>query len=181
VVTGAIITIKPIATTTLILEPYYGNESNASGNHLNTGTNGRWNGLVTYLIHDFNDQTKPNAFSFRARAEIWEDAGGSRACAGAFNTVGNTNTCAGTGPGQTSVFNNAIVPTATPGITNNPATGANGLTAWETTFTLQWKPAPALQTRVEYRYDHADHNVYLKGTQAANFQNTLGFSVAYMF
>src|SRR4029077_14738064 len=30
-VLGAIITIKPIATTTLILEPYYGNEGNAVG------------------------------------------------------------------------------------------------------------------------------------------------------
>ena len=181
VVTGAIITIKPIATTTLVLEPYYGNESNASTNHPQTGTNGRWNGIVAYLIHDFNDQEKPNAFSFRVRGEIWEDAGGSRACAGAFNTVGNTNTCAGTGPGQNTVFGGAVIPTTLPAITGNPAGAANGLTAWETTFTLQWKPAPALQTRVEYRYDHADHNVYLHGTRAVNFQNTLGFSVAYMF
>ena len=156
VVTGAIITIKPIATTTLVLEPYYGNESNASTNHPQNGTNGRWNGIVAYLIHDLNDQEKPNAFSLRVRGEIWEDAGGSRACAGAFNTVGNTNTCAGTGPGQTTVFNGAAIPTTLPTISGNPAGAANGLTAWETTFTLQWKPAPALQTRVEYRYDHAD-------------------------
>jgi putative OmpL-like beta-barrel porin-2 len=179
VVTGAIITIKPVDTTTLIIEPYYGNESNAS---TTSGSgNSRWNGIVTYLIHDFNDQTKPNAFSFRARGEIWEDAGGSRACAGAFNTVGNTNTCAGNGAGQTAVFGGTPVSTTLPTISNNPFVAGNGLTAWETTFTLQWKPAPALQTRVEYRYDHADHNVYLKGTQAANFQNTLGFSVAYMW
>jgi hypothetical protein len=181
VVTGAIITIKPIATTTLVLEPYYGNESNASTNHPQTGTNGRWNGIVAYLIHDFNDQDKPNAFSFRARGEIWEDAGGSRACAGAFNTVGNTNTCANTGPGQNTVFGGAVIPTTLPIVTGNPAGAANGLTAWETTFTLQWKPAPALQTRVEYRYDHADHNVYLHGTRAVPYSNTLGFSVAYMF
>jgi len=56
-----------------------------------------------------------------------------------------------------------------------------GLTAWETTLTLQWKPAPALQTRVEYRHDHADQNVYLYGNKATNFSNTLGFSVAYMW
>ena len=179
VVTGAIITIKPIDTTTLVLEPYYGNESNAS---TTSGTgNGRWNGMVAYLIHDLNDQTKPNAFSLRLRGEIWEDAGGSRACAGAFNTVGNTNTCAGNGAGQNAVFGGASNTAILPAITNNPFAAGNGLTAWETTFTLQWKPAPALQTRVEYRYDHADHNVYLKGTQAANFQNTLGFSVAYMW
>ncbi len=172
VVTGAIITIKPIDSTTLVLEPYYGNESNAS---TTSGTgNGRWNGFVTYLIHDLNDQTKPNAFSLRVRGEIWEDAGGSRACAGAFNTVGNTNTCAGTSAGQTAVFGSLPQSATLPTITNNPFAAGNGLTAWETTFTLQWKPAPALQTRVEYRYDHADHNVYLKGTQAANYSKHTG-------
>jgi hypothetical protein len=181
VVTGAIITIKPVDSTTIILEPYYGNESNARGNAVgavnNAPTptnNARWNGFVTYLIHDFNDQTKPHAFSLRGRGEIWEDAGGSRACAGAYNAVGNANTCAGTSP-------NATTGTFAPIITNNPNTVGQSLTAWETTYTLQWKPAPALQTRVEYRYDHADHNVYLHGTRASNNSNTLGFSVAYMF
>jgi hypothetical protein len=181
VVTGAIITIKPIATTTLVLEPYYGNESNASGNHPQNGTNGRWNGIVAYLIHDLNDQEKPNAFSLRVRGEIWEDAGGSRACAGAFNTVGNTNVCSGTTGVQSTVFNGTPTTATLPTISGNPTGAGNGLTAWETTFTLQWKPAPALQTRVEYRYDHADRDVYIYGTRAANFQNTLGFSVAYMF
>ena len=190
-VLGAIITIKPIATTTLILEPYYGNESNAIGNSvgaINTPigpgpNNARWNGIVAYLIHDLNDQEKPNAFSLRVRGEIWEDAGGSRACAGTFNTVGNTNTCAGTGFSQTPVFNPgaAALNSNIPGVTNNPFGGGQGMTAWETTFTLQWKPAPALQTRVEYRYDHADHNAYLHGTRAVAYSNTLGFSVAYMF
>jgi len=183
VVTGAIITIKPIATTTIILEPYYGNESNARGNAVGAiGTaptptnNARWNGIIAYLIHDLNDQEKPNAFSLRARAELWEDAGGSRACAGAANAVGNANNCAGTGG---SLFSPGG--TFAPTITNNPFVAGNSLTAWETTWTLQWKPAPQLQTRVEYRYDHANHNVYLNGDRAVNFQNTLGFSVAYMF
>jgi len=188
-VLGAIITIKPIATTTLILEPYYGNEGNAKGNAVGAiGTpigpgpnNARWNGIVAYLIHDFNDQEKPNAFSLRVRGEIWEDAGGSRACGGAFNTVGNTNTCAGSGVGQGGVFGNVTTVATLPVVTNNPFVAGQGLTAWETTFTLQWKPAPALQTRVEYRYDHADHNVYLHGTRAVPYSNTLGFSVAYMF
>ena len=181
VVVGSIITIKPIDTTTLILEPYYGNESNAQGNAFGAGNvtptptnNARWNGLVAYLIHDLNDQTKPHALSLRVRGEIWEDAGGSRACAGGFNIVGNTNTCAGNTGGAFA-----------PPVTNNPfgsVSGTkNGLTAWETTFTLQYKPAPALQTRIEYRHDHADHNAYLHGTRASNNSNTLGFSVAYMF
>jgi hypothetical protein len=182
-VMGAIITMKPIDTTTIILEPYYGNESHAGavvggfntfgGNQtpINSSSgNARWNGFVAYLIHDLNDQTQPNAFSLRGRGEIWEDAGGSRACGGNSNFTGGANTCAGTDP-TTNVGT----------IANNPFVPGNGLTAWETTWTLQWKPVPALQTRVEYRYDHADHNVYLVGTRAANNQNTLGFSVAYMF
>lgn len=177
-VMGAIITIKPIDSTTLILEPYYGNESNASTTRAAAGEppNSRWNGFVGYLIHDLNDQTQPNAFSLRVRGEIWEDSGGSRACGGGVNIVGGNNTCAGSGSGQT-----IITPSNLPAVTNNPFVAGNGLTAWETTWTLQWKPMPALQTRVEYRYDHADHNVYLYGTKAVNNSNTLGFSVAYMF
>ncbi len=175
VVTGAIITIKPIDSTTIILEPYYGNESNAS---TTSGSgNGRWNGFVTYLIHDLNDQTKPNAFSLRARGEIWEDAGGSRACGGGVNFNGGANTCAGSGSGSPISAAGGFLPT----VTGSPFAAGNGLTAWETTWTLQWKPVPSLQTRVEYRYDHADHNVYLHGTRASNNTNTLGFSVAYMF
>lgn len=184
-VLGAIITMKPIDTTTLILEPYYGNESHAGAvvggfgganqTPINSSSgNARWNGLVAYLIHDLNDQTQPNAFSLRARGEIWEDAGGSRACGGTSNFTGGNNACAGTDNGVVGNLNPVV-------IANNPFKPGNGLTAWETTWTLQWKPVPALQTRVEYRYDHADHNVYLQGTRAANNQNTLGFSVAYMF
>jgi hypothetical protein len=175
---GAIITIKPIDSTTIVLEPYYGNESNASAVRAanGEGTNSRWNGFVGYLIHDLNDQTQPNAFSLRVRGEIWEDSGGSRACGGGVNVVGGNNTCAGSGSGQT-----IITPSNLPTVTNNPFVAGNGLTAWETTWTLQWKPFPALQTRVEYRYDHADHNAYLHGTRASNNQSTLGFSVAYMF
>ena len=174
-VAGAIITMKPIDSTTLILEPYYGNESNAS---TTSGTgNARWNGLVAYLIHDLNNQEEPHAFSLRGRAEIWEDAGGSRACAGGVNLVGGTNTCASSGSGQPGTGLTSTLPT----ISNNPFAPGNGLTAWETTWTLQYKPSPALQTRVEYRHDHADHNVYLHGTRASNNQNTLGFSIAYLF
>ena len=182
-VMGAIITIKPIDSTTLILEPYYGNEShagavNAAGTPINSPSgNARWNGLVAYLMHDLNDQTQPNAFSIHARGEIWEDAGGSRACGGGVNIVGGNNTCAGSGSGTTGGLPTNFPTT----VSNNPFVPGNGLTAWETTWTLQWKPVPALQTRVEYRYDHADQNVYLHGTRASNNSNTLGFSVAYMF
>jgi len=173
-VAGAIITIKPIDSTTLVLEPYYANEGNASTT--SGSQNGRWNGLVAYLIHDLNDQTQPNAFSIRGRGEIWEDAGGSRACAGNSNFNGGANSCAGS-----SSFGSPNGGAFSPVVTNNPFAAGGGMTAWETTWTLQWKPSPALQTRIEYRYDHADKNVFLYGTRAVNFQNTLGFSVAYMF
>ena len=181
-VAGAIITMKPIDSTTLILEPYYGNESNASASKFAAGQspNARWNGFVAYLIHDFNDQTQPNAFSLRVRGEIWEDAGGARSCGGGVNVAGGVNTCASSGSGQPGSLPGGLT-SILPTITNNPAVNGNALTAWETTWTLQWKPAPALQTRVEYRYDHADHNTYLHGTRASNNSNTLGFSVAYMF
>ena len=178
-VSGAIITIKPLDTTTLILEPYYGNESNASASRAAAGQppNARWNGLVAYLMHDLNDQTQPNALSIHVRGEIWEDAGGARSCGGGVNVVGGVNTCANSGSGTTGGLPTTFPTT----VTNIPNTPGASLTAWETTWTLQWKPAPALQTRVEYRYDHADHNVYLHGTRASNNQSTLGFSVAYMF
>jgi hypothetical protein len=172
VVVGSIITMKPMASTTLILEPYYGNESNASFDPGNASANARWNGLVGYLIHDLNDQQQPHAFSIRGRAEIWEDAGGARACAGGVNFNGGANTCAASGSGQAGSL--YIPPT------NAQALGTSQ-TLWETTWTLQYKPMPQLQTRVEYRYDHSDKNVFLQGTTATNNQSTLAFSVAYMF
>jgi hypothetical protein len=180
VVVGSIITVKPTSMDTLIIEPYYGNESNAAGVTGVPGvTNARWNGLITYFIHDFNDQQKPHAFSMRLRGEIFEDAGGARTCVGGANFNGGTNTCAG-GPGG-----------FTPGVVVAPATGAGFNTAtgggqrqtlWEGTFTLQYKPAPSLITRVEFRYDKSDRNVFLRGaTEAINNQQTLGFQVIYLF
>jgi hypothetical protein len=177
VVVGSIITVKPTANDTLIIEPYYGNESNATTNVAVPSGNARWNGLITYFIHDFNDQTQPNALSLRARAEIWEDNGGVRSCVGGNNFNGGTNVCAttpaggfttGAGPGGGGLFN-----TATGGGTRQ--------TLWETTFTLQYKPAPSLITRAEFRYDKSDQNVFLRGGQGINNQQTLAFSVVYLF
>jgi hypothetical protein len=159
---GAIITAKITDKDTIILEPYYGNESNASVSRANAGLspNARWNGLGVYHIHDFNDQ-----WSTRIRGEIFEDAGGARTCAGGLNFNGGTNTCAtGAGTGLLGV-------------------GAGGIaqTLWEGTFTLQYKPAPAMITRVEYRYDKSDRNVFLRGSEATNNQQTLAFQVVYLF
>ena len=180
VVVGSIITIKPTAKDTLVLEPYYGNESNAAldpAHQTSAGgsANARWNGIVGYFTHDFNDQQAPNAFSLRVRGEIWEDHGGARTCGGGINFAGGANTCAGSGTGQSFGIGSAI----------QPALGAQlagtSQTLWETTWTLQYKPMPQLQTRMEYRYDHSDKNVFLQGNQATNNQSTLGFSVAYLW
>ncbi|HJS66670.1 MAG TPA: outer membrane beta-barrel protein, partial [Nitrospiraceae bacterium] len=178
-VVGGIITIKPIASTTLVLEPYYGNEGNSEftnatgvGTGTATGRNARWNGIIAYLTHDFNDQEKPNAFSLRVRGEIFEDAGGARTCAGGVNFAGGANTCSGSAAGTTG--NVGFVPANAVGI-------GTPQTLWEGTFTLQYKPVPQLQTRVEFRYDKSDQNVFLRGGEATNNQQTLAFSVAYLF
>jgi hypothetical protein len=173
-VVGSIVTFKPTATDTLIIEPYYGNESNASIN-ANTGLpqNARWNAILAYYTHDFNDQEKPHAFSFRARGEIFEDAGGARTCVGGVNVSGGTNTCA-TQPGATGF--------APGGGIFNTATGLGTVqTLWEGTFTLQYKPAPSLITRVEFRYDKSNKSVLLDGSTPVSSQQTLGFQVVYLF
>jgi hypothetical protein len=170
-VVGSLITIKPTSSDTLIIEPYYGNESNATTNPGQPSGNARWNALLAYYTHDFNDQTQPHAFSLRVRGEIFEDAGGVRTCVGGNNFNGGANACAG-GPGGFSTTAPAF----------NTATGAGARqTLWEGTLTLQYKPAPSLLTRTEFRYDKSDQNVFLRGGQGINNQQTLSFSVVYLF
>jgi hypothetical protein len=179
IVGGALITIKPTSSDTLIIEPYYGNEENASTSRNPTGNNARWNAILAYYTHDFNDQTQPHAFSARVRGEIFEDAGGARSCVGGNNFNGGTNTCA-TQPGATG-FGPAIVPGASSPIFNFNTGAGTVQTLWEGTITLQWKPAPSLMTRTEFRHDHSNKNVFLNGPNAANNQSTLAFSVVYLF
>ncbi len=171
-VVGSIITIKPTPKDTLILEPYYGNEANASAT--SPSQNARWNALLAYYTHDFNDQQQPHAFSLRVRGEIFEDAGGVRTCVGGNNFNGGANVCAG--PAAAGGF----VP-APPLF--NAATGiGQRQTLWGGTFTLQYKPAPSLITRAEFRYDKSDQNVFLRGAgEAINNQQTLSFQVVYLF
>ena len=173
-VVGAIITAKVTAKDTIILEPYYGNESNGTAQATSSSHagNARWNGLGAYHIHEFDD-----SWSTRIRGEIWEDAGGARSCGGAYNFGGQANVCAGTtasnGGNSTSNF------PVTPG--KNAMVPGTAQTLWEVTGTLQWKPAPSMITRVEFRHDGSNHNVFLRGTDATNYQNTLAFQVIYMF
>ena len=153
-VVGTIMTVKATDQDTIVLEPYYGNEGNAST--VRRSRNARWNGLAGYLTHDFTDQ-----WSARFRGEIFEDAGGARTCSGTFGFAGGTNTCAG----ATSTV--AATPVAQ--------------TLWENTFTLQYKPFPSLMARTEFRYDKSDKNVFLYGSRAVNNQETLSFQVIYLF
>jgi len=155
-VVGSIITLKATDKDTVILEPYYGNEGNAST--ISHSHNARWNGLGGYLIHDFDEQ-----WSARFRGEIWEDAGGARSCTGGVNFAGGTNTCFG------SPVGGAV------------GTGGIAQTLWESTSTLQYRPFPSLITRVEFRYDHSNKNVFLYGSRPANHQETLSFQVVYLF
>ena len=166
-VVGALITVKPTDKDTLVLEPYYGNEGNASEH--SKSHNARWNALLVYYTHDFNDQQQPHAFSLRVRGEIFEDAGGARTCIGGADVNGGANTCA-TFPGAVGL--------------GSPSSGTGAgtrQTLWEDTFTLQYKPAPSLITRAEFRYDKSDQNVFLYGQRPTNHQETLSFQVVYLF
>jgi hypothetical protein len=183
-VIGSLITFKPTSSDTLIIEPYYGNEAYASGLNAaagftpnNPSGNARWNALLAYYTHDFNDQTQPNALSLRVRGEIFEDASGARTCIGGNNFNGGSNVCAldtggGASPGG---FGSGG------GLFNVNTGFGQPQTLQSYTFTLQWKPAPALMTRAEFRHDHSNKNVFLNGHNAGNNQSTLGFSVVYLF
>lgn len=162
-VVGSIITMKATDKDTIVLEPYYGNEGNASGT--SNARNARWNGLGAYLIHDFDDQ-----WSARLRGEIFEDAGGARVCSG--TVAGGLGVFAGGTPGGW----NTCAPGAFAGGAN---TGAQ--TLWETTYTVQYKPTPNLITRAEFRYDKSNRNIFLNGGDATNNQETLSFQVVYLF
>lgn len=153
-VVGSIITLKPTDKDTIILEPYYANEDNAST--ISQSRNARWNGIAGYLIHDFDEK-----WSVRFRGEIFEDAGGARTCTGFIGFAGGVNTCAGA--------------------TSAAAAAPVAQTLWENTYTLQYKPFPSLITRAEFRYDHSNKNVFLYGSRPANNQETMSFQVIYLF
>ena len=52
---------------------------------------------------------------------------------------------------------------------------------WEGTATLQYKPAPSLITRVEFRYDKSNENTFQSGGRVANHQETLATEVIFLF
>lgn len=157
---GSIITLKPTKSDTIVLEPFYGNEEQANLTTARSGKNARWNGLGAYLIHDFDE-----SWSLRLRGEIFEDAGGSRTCTG--STIGTTSGFSGV-PGGWNTCANA-------------SSGGVAQTLWESTSTIQYKPIPSLITRIEFRYDKSDRNVFLYGSRSSNHQETASFQVVYLF
>jgi hypothetical protein len=54
-------------------------------------------------------------------------------------------------------------------------------TIWETTATLQFQPLPFLMTRLEFRYDKSNKNVFQVGDRSANHQETLALEVIALF
>ena len=151
-----ILTANVTDMDTLILELHYGNETRAGFDPAKfaagqANQNARWNAAILYFNHDFNDQ-----WALNSRGEIFEDAGGARTCAGGVNFNGGNNTCA-------------------------PIAFGTPQTLQAYTFTIQYKPAPALITRTEIRHDISDKDVFLRGSRAVDNQTTLAFNVVYLF
>ncbi len=95
-------------------------------------------------------------WGLRMRGEIWEDAGGDQTCLGTAGSGGNANVCTVAAP--------------------------IAQTLWETTLTLQYKPAPSLITRLEFRYDKSNQNVFLDGQNTfTNNQQTLAAEAIFLF
>ena len=140
--------------TSAIIESYYANQSNSST--ISAGKNARWDGAALYLIHDFTKK-----WGIRVRGEIFEDAGGYVTCQGTTAYQPRANVCFG-----------ATSETAAPAIAQ---------TLWEFTGTVQYKPFASLVTRLEYRYDKSNQNVFQVGERATSYQPTLSLDVIYLF
>jgi hypothetical protein len=149
-----IMTAKLTDNDTFILEAMYWNESNASVSKaaLGQSPNARVNSVIGYLLHNFNDQ-----WALNSRAELFEDAGGARTCSGLVLQNAGNNTCA------------TSLAVGTP------------QTIQSYTFTLQYKPAPSLITRTEFRHDISNKDAFLYGQRAVDNQSTLAFNVVYLF
>ena len=92
---------------------------------------------------------------------MFEDAGGFVACQGTTDYQPRANVCFGA--------------------TSNASAPPVAQTLWEATSTLQYKPVPSLITRLEYRYDKSNQNVFQIGGRAASYQPTLSLDVIYLF
>lgn len=150
---GGILQVQVTDKATVVLESYYANQTNSSV--LSRAKNARWDGVAAYAMYDFTEQ-----WSVRFRGEVFEDAGGYVSCNGTLSFP-MANVCFGA---------------------TQQGTGPDiAQTLWETTSTLQYKPFESLMTRLEYRYDRSNQNVFQVGGRAAGFQPTLTFNIVYFF
>ena len=151
---GGFASLHATEQTSLVIESYYANQANSST--ISTSGNARWNGVAAYVIHDFTAQ-----WGLRVRGELFEDAGGFVACAGTTDYQPRANVCFGA--------------------TSSASAPPVAQTLWEVTSTLQYKPFKSLITRLEYRYDKSNRNVFQVGGRATSYQPTLSFEVIYLF
>ena len=152
--TGGYVSVEISNHTSAVIESYYANQSHSST--ISAGRNARWNGAAAYLIHDITDH-----WGLRVRAEIFEDAGGFVACQGTTAYQPRANVCFGA--------------------TSEAQASPIAQTLWEVTGTLQFKPISSLITRLEYRYDKSNQNVFQLGDRATSYQPTLSVDVIYLF
>ncbi|BFU92709.1 MAG: hypothetical protein NTAFB01_38960 [Nitrospira sp.] len=142
------------AQTWAVVEAYYANQANSS--LITPGKDARWDGVAGYLFHDFTKE-----WGVRLRGEIFEDKGGLITCQGTTAYQPKANVCFGA--------------------TSTEAAPAIAQTLWEVTATLEYRPLPSVKTRLEYRYDKSDHNVFQVGGRATSYQPTLSLDVVYIF
>ena len=150
---GGFVTYRLTDKASLVLEAYYANQERASD--LSRSGNARWDGVAGYVIYDVNKE-----WGGRVRSEIFEDAGGFVSCNGT-ESFPKANVCFGATDRRTS--------------------RDVAQTLWETTGTLQYRPFASLLTRLEYRYDRSNQNVFQQGTRASGYQPTLTLDVVYFF
>jgi len=151
---GGFFSIQATEQASFVLESYYANQINSST--ISSGKNARWDGVAGYFIYDVTKQ-----WGIRIRGEIFEDPGGFTTCGGTTAYQPRANVCFG-----------ATSTTPAPPI---------GQTLWEVTSTLQYKPIESLMTRLEYRYDKSNQNVFQVGGRSTSYQPTLSLEVIYLF
>ena len=137
-----------------VVEAYYSNQANSS--RISPAGNARWNGVAGYLIYDVTKQ-----WAVRVRGELYEDAGGYTTCQGTTSYSPRANVCFGA--------------------TSETQAAPIAQTLWEVTGTVQFKPVSSLITRLEYRYDKSNQNVFQLGNRSTSYQPTLSLDVIYLF
>ena len=151
---GGFLSIQATEHASIVLESYYANQINSST--ISPANNARWDGIAGYVIYDFTKQ-----LGIRIRGELFEDPGGFTTCGGTTASQPRANVCFGA-------------------TSTTPASPVSQ-TLWEVTATLQFKPFSSLTTRLEYRYDKSNQNVFQLGGRATSYQPTLSVEAIYAF